>query len=344
MSEEVYSIGSSRGRLPAPVFIIAVFIISLSSMLLTGCGAGNSSPASGTGVYFDTVVDIKVYGDNADELLKGCFDICERMEETLSAHDEESELYRVNHRDKSESEVKISDELSECIEKGLYYSEASDGAFDITVFPLSDIWDFKSEAPRVPPDEEIEEALKRVDYRKVHLDGNTLSFDDSSTEIDLGGIAKGFISLKLKEYLRSGGCTSAIINLGGNVSTVGSKPDGSSWAVGIQEPYADRGTVFEKLEIRDKCVVSSGTYERYFTVGEKQYHHILDLHTGYPADTDLYQASVIGEDDVLCDALSTICVLLGREGSEKLINREGWDVAVLYIDKDKNGAWYGDRP
>ena len=266
------------------------------------------------------------------------------MEKTLSAHDEESELYRVNHRGRGESEVEVSNELAECVSEGLYYCEASGGAFDITVLPLSEIWDFKSENPCVPPEDEIKTALEKVDYRRIHCDGNIISFDDPETEIDLGGIAKGYVSRKLREYLTDKGCTSAIINLGGNVSTVGSRPDGSLWAVGIQEPYADRGTVFEKLEIRDKCVVSSGTYERYFTVGEKQYHHILDLHTGYPADTELYQASVTGEDDVRCDALSTICVLLGKEGSEKLIRNKGWDVSVLYIDKNMDGTWYGDRP
>ncbi|MBQ7584540.1 MAG: FAD:protein FMN transferase [Lachnospiraceae bacterium] len=311
--------------------------------MMPGCGA-DSKAASGTGVYFDTVVDIRVYGDNADALLSGCFDICERMEKTLSAHDEESELYRINHRDKAATGIEVSDELSECIAEGLYYSEASGGAFDITILPLSDIWDFKSDAPSVPSDDEIKEAVKKVDHRKVHLNGNIISFDDPETKIDLGGIAKGFVSAKLREYLISEGCTSALINLGGNVSAIGAKPDGSGWVVGIQEPYADRGTVFEKAAIIDKCVVSSGTYERYFTVGDKRYHHILDPKTGYSADTALYQASVIGDDDVLCDALSTICVLLGKEGSEKLIEEKGWDTAVLFIDTEMNGEWYGDKP
>ena len=320
-----------------------VLIVILLLCTVPGCGS-DEKEATGTGVYFDTVVDIKVYGDNADALLSGCFDICERMEKTLSAHDKESELYRVNHRGDNVTGIEVSDELAECISKGLYYSDASGGAFDITILPLSDIWDFKSENPEVPSDEEIKEAIKKVDYRRVHCNGNTISFDDAETQIDLGGIAKGYISSRLREYLISEGCSFAIINLGGNVSTVGSKPDGSSWTVGIQEPYADRGTVFETVDIRDGCVVSSGTYERYFTVDDIMYHHILDPATGYPADTGLYQATVTGGDDVLCDALSTICILLGKEDSEKLIEDEGWDVSVLYIDRDKNGSWYGDKP
>lgn len=321
----------------------SIFLAILLLCLAAGCGSEEKS-ASGTGVYFDTVVDIKVYGEDADKLLSGCFDICGDMEGILSAHNEESELYKVNHRDRSLTEIEVSDELAECISDGLYYSEVSDGAFDITVLPLSDIWDFKSDNPEVPSDDEIEDAIKKVDYRRVRCEGNILYFEDPDTMIDLGGIAKGYVSLRLKEYLKKEGCTSAIINLGGNVSTIGSKPDGSEWVVGIQEPYADRGTVFETVDITEKCVVSSGTYERYFTTGDREYHHILDPETGYPADTGLFQASVIGEDDVLCDALSTICVLLGKDASEELIEKEDWDVDVLFIDTDKEGRWYGDKP
>lgn len=320
-----------------------IFIAIVLLCLIPGCGSDEKT-ASGTAVYFDTVVDIKVNGDNADELLDGCLDICENMEMILSAHNEESELYKVNHRGRSQTEIEVSDELAECILAGLYYSEISGGAFDITVLPLSDTWNFKSDDPQVPSDDAIETALEKVDFRQVHCNGNTLSFDDPDTMIDLGGIAKGYVSAKLKEYLKEKGCTSAIINLGGNVSTIGSKPDGSEWVVGIQEPYADRGTVFETVNITDKCVVSSGTYERYFTAGDKEYHHILDPKTGYPADTGLFQASVIGEDDVLCDALSTICLLLGKDASEKLMEQEGWDVDVLFIDTGKKGKWYGDKP
>ena len=321
-------------------FILASIILLC---LLQGCGEG-AKEASGSGIYFDTVIDIKVYGDDADRMLSGCFDICKSMEKTLSAHDEESELYKLNHRSEGETSVEISEDLAECISEGLYYSEVSDGVFDITILPLSGLWDFNTEEPEVPSDAEISDALKKVDHRRVHLNGNTVSFDDPDIKIDLGGIAKGFVSAKLKEYLKSEGCSSAIINLGGNVSTVGSRPDGSEWVVGIQEPYAGRGTVFDTVKVRDGCVVSSGTYERYFTVGDRRYHHILDPKTGYPADTGLFQATVTGDDDTLCDALSTICVLLGSDASKQLIEKEGWDVKILFIDTDTTGTWYPQKP
>lgn len=319
------------------------FSLVLCLLLLQGCGV-KGNEASGTGVYFDTVVDIRVCGDDADRLLKECFDICRDMEKTLSAHDEESELYRLNHRSPDQQETEVSDDLKECISKGLYYSELTDGAFDITVLPLRELWDFEAREPSVPSEADIEAALKRVDYRRVHVKGNTVSFDDPDTKIDLGGIAKGYISAKLKEHLVREGCTSALINLGGNVSAVGKKPDGESWRVGIQKPFADRGTVYDTLEIDNECVVSSGTYERYFTENGKQYHHILDTKTGHPVETSLQQASVIGEDDTLCDALSTICVLLGKEEAENLMAKQDFDVSVLFIDEDAGGSWYGEKP
>ncbi|MCR5774188.1 MAG: FAD:protein FMN transferase [Lachnospiraceae bacterium] len=315
----------------------AVLAGLISVLLLCSCSTGKENEASGTGVYFDTVIDIKIYDERAEELLSDCFKLCGDMERILSAHDENSELYRLNHR-KGQS-VEVSGDLASCIKAGLYCGEISDGAFDITILPVSGLWDFGSETHRVPGDDEIKEALKKVGYGRVHCEGNIVTFDDPETQIDLGGIAKGYISSKLKEYLKSEGCTSAMINLGGNVSTVGSRPDGSAWVVGIQEPFKERGTVYETVEVKDRCVVSSGTYERHFAVDGKEYHHILDPSTGYPADTSLEQATVVGEDDVLCDALSTICVLLGKEKAGEMIKEQGIDVDVLFIDTGHNGYW-----
>ena len=309
----------------------------LCMILFTSCG-NRVREASGTGMYFDTVIDIRICDPDADRLLKECFDICREMELTLSAQDKESELYRLNHR--TEQQAEVSEDLAECIRRGLEFGEISGGAFDITILPLREIWDFEGEDPAVPSQEAIEEALKKVDYRRVHVQNTTVRFDDPETQIDLGGIAKGFISARLKAFLEEQGCTSALINLGGNVSAIGTKPDGSGWIVGIQEPFADRGTVFDTVEIHGGCVISSGTYERYFTENNVKYHHILDPQTGYPAETELEQASVSGEDDVLCDAFSTVCILLGKEQAEQIVKEQNWDLDILFIDHTHTGEWF----
>ena len=321
-----------------------VLFLAAAAFLLPAAGCASRTPreASGTGMYFDTVVDIRIVDRRADVLLQECFDLCRDAELVLSAHDEDSELYRLNHR--TEQEAEVSQELAGCIAQGLAYGELTDGAFDITVLPLRELWDFESEDPKVPNEEDIQAALKHVDYRAVSVDGTTVSFSDPETQIDLGGIAKGYISARLKGFLEEEGCTCALINLGGNVSALGTKPDGSRWVVGIQEPFADRGTVLETVEIDHGCVISSGTYERCFEENGRLYHHILDLTTGCPAETDLQQATVIGEDDVFCDAFSTTCILLGREKAEQLAAESGKEIRILFVDGEGNRNWYGGEP
>lgn len=318
--------------------VLLCTILVFAGLVFSGFGKNTPEEASGTGVYFDTVVDIRIFGPDADDLLQGCFDLCQKAEKTLSAHLESSELYLLNHR--SEQSVEVSDELAACIARGIEYGDLSEGKFDITILPLKELWNFESEDPEVPGEKEIQEALRKVDYHRVHVDGSTVTFDDPDTQIDLGGIAKGYISETLKNWLKEQGCTSALINLGGNVSVLGSKPDGSDWNVGIQEPFADRGTILEVVKVNTGCVISSGTYERFFEQDGKSWHHILDPSTGRPAVTDLQQASVVGEDDVLCDAFSTICILTGREEAERLAEENKLDVRILFVGEDHEGVWY----
>lgn len=316
-----------------------------TALVTSGTGAADD-PMEWSGMYFDTVISIRLYGDQAAEWMQGCADYCSRMENTLSAQKETSELYQVNHR--TEQTVTVSDDLAECIEEGLKYSEMSDGAFDITILPVKDLWDFEEDSHEgtVPDDADIQEQLKKVDYTRVHLNGNELSFDSPDTMIDLGGIAKGYISGKLEDYLVSEGCSSALINLGGNVRTIGTKPDGSEWTVGIQTPFDDRGTVLTTLNTADDSVISSGIYERYFESNGKIYHHILDPRTGYPADTDLNQVTVVGEDDAAGDALATIGIVLGEEGMKEFLQTNDLTSTetVLFTDQENQYEWYPAEP
>lgn len=316
-----------------------------TALVTTGTGA-DDDPMEWSGMYFDTVISIRLYGDKAAEWMQGCADLCSHMENTLSAQKETSELYQVNHR--TEQTVTVSDDLAACIEEGLKYSEMSDGAFDITILPVKDLWDFEdsSHEGTVPDDKDIQEQLKKVDYTKVHLDGNELSFDSPDTMLDLGGIAKGYISGKLKDYLTKEGCQSALINLGGNVRAIGTKPDGTDWTVGIQTPFDDRGTVLTTVSTADDSVISSGIYERYFKKDGKIYHHILDPRTGYPAETDLNQVTVLGEDDAAGDALATIGIVLGQEGMKDFLQKNHLTdtETVLFTDKDNAYTWYPSAP
>ncbi len=326
-------------------------LLLMIALLLSGCGSSAgvvqtestgavSAYSENTGTYFDTVISVRIYGDQADSLLREVFDFCEEMENTLSAQLETSELYLVNHRESNR--LTISDDLAECIRLGLRYSAISDGAFCISILPVRELWDFSNEdhSASVPDETKILEALQKVDDSKIHLEGNTLTFDSDDTQIDLGGIAKGYISGRIKELLRENGCTSALINLGGNVSTLGVKPDGEAFSVGIQKPFADRGEIMTVVSSADNCVISSGTYERYFTVDDQIYHHILDPETGYPADTELTQVTVIGTDDAMCDALATVGIIVGEEKMISMIEENQLDVRVLFTGADGTMDWY----
>lgn len=295
---------------------------------LAGCTGSKNKLETKEGLFFDTAISISVYSNQSEKVLKGSFDLCEELENTFSRTKEGSELYKVNHR--RDSSVTLSDDLAKVVQEGIDFYEISDGDFDITIAPLLELWDFKNIDAVVPDQELIKDAVDKVDGSAIHLSGNVLTFDREDTEIDLGALAKGYAADKLKEYLVEQGVESAMINLGGNVLAVGEKPDGNPWKVGVQKPFAERGETSEVLEVKDRSVVSSGIYERYFEQDGILYHHILNPQTGYPVDTGFSQVTIISESSLLGDALSTVCLLAGPEGAEKITDRFP-DVELYYV-------------
>lgn len=270
-------------------------------------------------IYFDTVISLQFYaGENGNDLMEHCVEMCAKYENTFSRTLETSELYAINHR--TQNTVTVSDDIAELISVGLQYYTISNGKFDITIAPLSDLWDFKSENASVPEADAISEALKKVGADQISLSGNTLTFSSSDVMIDLGALVKGFAADRLKSYLTENNVTSGLLNLGGNVLTIGNRPDGSSWSIGIQKPFDDNDPIADVVKVTDKTVVSSGIYERYFKQNDIIYHHILDPDTGYPIQNDLWGVSIICDSSLTGDALSTTCMTLGYEKANKLIN------------------------
>lgn len=290
------------------------------------------------GYYFDTIISIQIFDQNAHALAEGCDTICRRMEAVFSPEKVGGELYKLNHRTKEE--VPLSDDLAACLGEALDFAERTEGAYDPTVLPLTELWNFSGGSEILPKKEEIQAALSQVDYRKVHLRGKAAVFDSPEIRIDLGSAAKGYISKKLKDYLEEKGCTSALIDLGHNIRTLGTKTDGSDWMIGLQMPFEERGTVLDTIAVRDQAVISSGTYERFFEKKGKRYHHILDPKTGYPVMTDLNMATVVGNDDTVCDILSTVCILLGKEQAEAFLEKEKPGVEVCLTDTSNHYEWH----
>ena len=279
----------------------------------------------------DTICTVTLYdwSGNGGKLVDGAFDVCNRCEHMLSATVSGSDIYKINH---SRGEpVEVSSDTAQLISHSLEYSRLSDGAFDITIYPVKQLWDFSGNSSEIPEKSRLESAVQMVDYTKVQLDGNIVRLPDGMG-IDLGAVAKGFTADKAAEYLRDSGVKSAIIDLGGNVMVIGNKPDGSDWRVGIQEPFGQSNA--DVIEISDKSAVTSGVYQRYFEKDGIIYHHILNAHDGMPCDTGLYSVTIIGESSEECDALSTLCMLLGYEGGERVL-RNYPNVKAVFITDEK---------
>lgn len=266
--------------------------------------------------YLDTLIEIRIYDSTDRDLLHHCFDIIAEYEDKLSRTLEGTEIYRLNE----EGSVEMSDDVLALLQVGLYYSELSAGAFDITVEPISSQWDFKAEVPKLPDEGVLTEAVKHVDYTKLSVDGNQVTLADPQSGVDLGAIAKGYVADRVKEYLVSEGVGSAIINLGGNILCVGKKPDGSAFNVGLQYPFRARDEVIAVVAIDGFSVVTSGVDQRNFTIDDVFYHHILNPDTGYPYENGLLSVTIISENSVDGDALSTTCFALGLEKGIELID------------------------
>lgn len=316
-------------------FILFCYIGSITILPLSGC-AHTPEPVSQVGFYLDTVIQITLYDTKGKaqctKNIKECFTKIEEYERLFSATIEGSDVWNINHS--SGKPVTVSDATADLLKTALYYSELSGGRVDVTVLPLSSLWNFGSrKVPQIPEPEDIEEALSHVDYHKVHLENNTVTMSDPLAAIDLGFIAKGYIADRLKEYLVNEGVKNACISLGGNLITINGKPDGQPYKIGIQKPFAEEGETITAIHVNDASVVSSGVYERYFYEDGTLYHHLLDTKTGYPADNDIAGVTILSSSSVEGDALSTVCYFLGKKDGIKLI--ESLDgVEALFIMKD----------
>lgn len=355
----------------------ATAVLAAFSLIITqtGCMSNGQNKAanqgvSKTGFYLDTICTVTIYGlEDSDgrlaamsdeELEKECyliitdaFKICTEYENMLSKTVAGSDIDRINNADGDA--VTVSEETIEVLKKGLTFGELSGGAFDITIGKATDLWDFHDsqetghEGSIVPEEEDLKEAVTHVNYKNIVIDGQKVSLTDPETEINLGGIAKGYIADKVAEYLESRGVISAIVDLGGNIVALGGKAsclvtasenvtsteNTEDFNVGIRNPLSDKGELLGVVPCKDKTVVTSGTYERYFEKDGVRYHHILDVKTGYPVDTDVLSVTIIADkgSSADCDGLSTACLALGMEkGMELVKSLEGFEAVFVNTD------------
>lgn len=260
---------------------------------------------------FDTVCAVSADVDAA--ALREVEALCARYELLLSRFNPESRLFALNAA--AGEWVDVGDELASVLRAALGYCERTDGLFDITMGSVCRLWDFKRGV--VPDDAAIAEALAHVDWRSVQVEGTQARITDPRAMVDLGGMAKGYIADRVIDLLKCHGATSGVINLGGNVACLGSKPDGSAWNVGLRAPVPSGGSLqaasFTRVSIRGESVVTSGVYERAFIRNGRVLHHILDPRTGKPAETDVLSATVIADKSLDADGYTTALIIMGAE-------------------------------
>jgi len=256
------------------------------------------------------------------------------IERKMTVFSADSDIARLNGN-AGKGFVSVSAETEEVLRRAREIAEASDGAFDVTLRPLVALWGVGHKESSVPDENDIERLLPLVDFRDVLLDGGCgAALRRSGQAVDLGGIAKGYAADEVKKLLVMCGVKSALINLGGNIVTVGSHPEKGCWEIGVQTPDGERGEYFGVLKINEGAVVTSGGYERFFIENGARFHHILNPKTGHPAQRGLKSATVICRRSIDADALSTAFFVLGTERGLPMLKK--YDADAVYVTDEGN--------
>lgn len=277
----------------------------LALVLLCGCAA---APQAQTASFFamDTAMELTVYG-GAD--LPGQVQaLISDLEGQLSVTDQNSALYAVN----ASGSGTLTGRANTLMGQALDLCRRTDGALDLSIYPVVRAWGFTTGDYQVPDDAALADLTALVDYTRIDHDPASGAVAlPTGMEIDLGSVAKGCAGREAAQLLRQAGVASALLNLGGNIQTVGSRPDGDPWQIGVKDPAT--GQPMMVLSIRDQAVVTSGGYERYFQQDGRTYWHIMDPDTGRPAENGLRSVTIVGDDGLVCDGLSTALFVMGLE-------------------------------
>lgn len=323
--------------------IFAGVLSGVFLLFTTGCqnssiAEQNKTPITAQADLFamDTFMTMKAYGVDADILLEEAKAQIVSLEETLSVTKPDSDISRLNRANGQATTV--SKDTVTILQMAMELGDLTNGALDVSIYPLVSAWGFTTGTYQIPDTNTIEAILQRVDYTKIQWADTTVTLP-ADMQIDLGSLAKGYTGDTVAELLREGGVTSALLNLGGNVHTIGAKSDGTPWKVAIADPFAPNENMLV-LNITDAVVITSGNYERYF-IGEDgvRYCHILDSHTGYPADGGIVSMTIVGDSTtenagLRCDGLSTALYVSGAERAEEIWRSDG-DFEMIYVTTDK---------
>lgn len=308
-----------------------ISLLIIGTVFFTSCGKSkpDNEPQNKSFFAMDTYMTITAYGENAESALNKAEERVSELENLWSVTKENSEIYAINHS--NGQSVAVSPETAELFDFSLEISEMTDGALDCSIYPILTEWGFTTSDYTIPTEERISELLAYTDYRKINYNGEYVQIPENM-QIDLGAVGKGYTGDLVVEILKENSIESALLDLGGNIQTIGTKPDGTDWKIGLRSPF-DEGN-FATLEVSDRAVITSGGYERYF-VGDdgETYWHILDPKTGKPAHSGLISVTVIGDEGRFCDALSTSLFVMGLEKATELWrNRDDFEMILVTED------------
>lgn len=312
--------------------LLVLFIVS---MVRSGGLLGGPKRLVRTEFLMNTVVETIIYTANTkagEQALSAASEAAARLAAILDRHRAGSEVAMINAQ-AGKGPVIVSADTFANISLALEVGRLTSGAFDLTVAPLLELWGFGTGNAVVPSEQQLAKGLPLVDYQRVRLveEGMQVFLEAEGMQLDLGGIAKGYIVDRAVEVLRAAGVSSGTVDAGGDIRAIGSKPDGSPWRIGIRHPR-ERRKLVAIVELRDKAIVTSGDYERFFTVGEQRYHHLLDPQTGMPA-RGVTSVTVVAPDAFTADAYSTAVFVMGRERGMALVESLP-EVEAIIITED----------
>ena len=291
----------------------------------------------------DTYMEFNAYGKNSEKAVDAAIEEVQKLDAMLSAENSKSEVYALNEQ----GNLQATDDLAELILRGKEIYQETDGLFDDTIYPVMKLWGFPTGNYHVPTAAEVQKKLALVDGNKVEIqtrDSDEKGRDSkekanfvtlgADQQIDFGGIAKGYTGQKLAELFQEYGVSSALVSLGGNIQAIGTKPDGSSWKVGIRDPKGGQQDYIGVLSVKNQAVVTSGGYERYFEKNGETYIHIINPRTGYPADGDLLSVTIVSKDGTLADGMSTALYIMGYEKACQFWRQHREEFNVILVTDD----------
>ncbi|MBS4217420.1 FAD:protein FMN transferase [Bacillus sp. FJAT-49711] len=318
------------------IYVICLLVI----MILASCGQTKkssvlTSPYKETEFLMGTVVTVRIYDDGKKATLDPVFKRIKRLADQITVNEQGSEIDDIN-KNAGIKAVSVSEDIFKLIEAGKKYSEKANGSFDISVGPLTSLWHIGFPDAKKPDKEEIESTLPLISYKEIELnkEDQTIFLKEKGMQLDLGAIAKGFITDEVVKVLKEHDVGTAIVDLGGNIYVMGKNPTGKDWTVGIQDPFSPRGEIVGKVSESNKSIVTSGIYERFIEVDGIKYHHLLNPKDGYPFNNDVAGVSIISDQSIDGDALSTVVFSKGIKDGMKFIE-EIKGVEAIFISTDK---------